>query len=620
MRTRNLKLDPGSYNETDNTIEVVVATEAPMRCMDWGGITWDEILLCRDDAVDLARLNSGAPFLNAHNAWNLSAILGVVVPGSARTENGQLLARIQLSSADVDKAIVDKIKAGLIRNISVGYNVSRWLVDKNGPIEIRSAERWEPLEVSAVPVQADKQAQVRSEKNMGTETEGTGTAEVSGNVVDIQRARDARSLGILQAARKLGLPSEQAEVLIANEAVTLDGARAAMIDTVAERADAAGITSGTRVVAGADATDAFVDGVTEAFARRAFPRGFKGEPSEKARPYMRLGCADLARECLEQRGVSTRGMGRIDTIDAALRYRSLGAMSGADLSNVLGNVQSKILIKAYAEAPALWREICLEVPLADFKTARAVLMSGLPNLQEKLTGGEFKTVSLADTGESYGLGTKGLVIRFTRQMVINDDLNALARIPIIVGRSVARTRNHMVFALLASNPEMEDGELVFSAAHANLQASGAPPDADEVVAMWAMMKEQRGFGADGTDDDQKLDLAPHCWVGSTTTGPALDLLLNPLGRLVPIEVANVVPGVVEGRHVITTAYLAGKPWYAIGNPQDVDFIHACNLQGAEGPQTEVLAPQEFDGSATKVWDDFGCKIVDFRGAVRNDGE
>jgi len=49
--------------------------------------------------VRLKRLSTGAPFLKVHEAHDLDAVIGSVVPGSARIENGQGIARIRLSAS-----------------------------------------------------------------------------------------------------------------------------------------------------------------------------------------------------------------------------------------------------------------------------------------------------------------------------------------------------------------------------------------------------------------------------------------------------------------------------------------------------------------------------------------
>ena len=58
---------------------------------------------------------------------------------------------------------VQKIREGVIRNVSVGYWVHRYenLPDE-GDEQVKIAVDWEPLEISAVPVPADAGAQIRS--------------------------------------------------------------------------------------------------------------------------------------------------------------------------------------------------------------------------------------------------------------------------------------------------------------------------------------------------------------------------------------------------------------------------------------------------------------------------
>ena len=80
-----------------------------------------ERLLMGDNNVRLGRLNAGAPFLDTHNSESLGDVLGAVAPGSARIENGVGIATIKLSSAAADADHVQKIRDGVIKNVSVGY-------------------------------------------------------------------------------------------------------------------------------------------------------------------------------------------------------------------------------------------------------------------------------------------------------------------------------------------------------------------------------------------------------------------------------------------------------------------------------------------------------------------
>lgn len=154
-----------SFDEADNTIEVIWTTGAAVRRWDWRRERYySEVLEVTPKSVRLDRLNAGAPFLDTHDDWSLRSVLGSVVPGSAKVANGVGTARVKLSRSEQDAAIVEKIRDGIIRNISVGYAIHKVVkTDANGDgidDEWRVVD-WEPLEISAVPVPADAGSQIR---------------------------------------------------------------------------------------------------------------------------------------------------------------------------------------------------------------------------------------------------------------------------------------------------------------------------------------------------------------------------------------------------------------------------------------------------------------------------
>lgn len=159
---------PTSYDPATNTIDVIWTTGATVRRRDYArDVVYDEVLSLAPGHVRLDRLNAGAPLLDAHDDRRLAAVIGGVVPGSARIENGLGLARVKLSAAASDADVTGKIRDGIIRNISVGYAVHEWRVSTgdNGADETRTATDWEPLEISAVPVPADAGSHFRSQRD-----------------------------------------------------------------------------------------------------------------------------------------------------------------------------------------------------------------------------------------------------------------------------------------------------------------------------------------------------------------------------------------------------------------------------------------------------------------------
>ena len=111
----------------------------------------DEELSLDPAHVRLDRLNAGAPFLKVHELDTLDAVIGSVVPGSARIENGRGIALVRISErADVEPIWRD-IQAGHIRAVSIGYQVHRFEVSKpEAARELWRAVDWTPFEVSAV--------------------------------------------------------------------------------------------------------------------------------------------------------------------------------------------------------------------------------------------------------------------------------------------------------------------------------------------------------------------------------------------------------------------------------------------------------------------------------------
>ncbi len=163
LQLRTSPLAASSFDASDNTVDVTWTTGAAVLRQDYSG-PFTEVLDVSPKAVRLGRLNAGAPFLNTHASGDLADVIGSVVPGSAKIAGGRGTCRILLSNARSSAAIIENIKAGVIRNISVGYliHADRWTEGAKGAPPTRTVTDWEPLEISAVPIPADAGAQIRA--------------------------------------------------------------------------------------------------------------------------------------------------------------------------------------------------------------------------------------------------------------------------------------------------------------------------------------------------------------------------------------------------------------------------------------------------------------------------
>jgi HK97 family phage prohead protease len=164
---RDIEIRASSFEDASNSVEVIWTTGATVRRFDWRDeIYYDEELVVDQSSIRLDRLNNGAPLLVTHDDWSLKSVIGTVVSGSAELRDGKGFARVRLSVAEGHRDIVANIKAGIIKNISVGYRIHKiQKIENAGKTPVWRVVDWEPLELSAVPVPADTGAQIRGDKS-----------------------------------------------------------------------------------------------------------------------------------------------------------------------------------------------------------------------------------------------------------------------------------------------------------------------------------------------------------------------------------------------------------------------------------------------------------------------
>jgi hypothetical protein len=160
-----LRAEVGSIDEEKRTVAVILSTGAGVERYDWmAGKRYIEKLSMKPEHIRLARLNGGAPLLDSHSAWSVGDILGVIEPGSARVEKGQLLATVRFSTRESVEEIWQDVRGGIIRNLSIGYRTYKFEEDdsKSNKLPVRTAVDWEPYEGSLVGMPADTGARVRN--------------------------------------------------------------------------------------------------------------------------------------------------------------------------------------------------------------------------------------------------------------------------------------------------------------------------------------------------------------------------------------------------------------------------------------------------------------------------
>jgi len=641
---------PSTANAEERTVEVVFATDAPVRRYDWRNDTdFNEVLSFAKGHVRMERLNNGAPVLNDHS--NYTGVTGVDgqigVVESARIEQGRGVAVIRLSKREEVEPIWQDIQDGIIRSISVGYQVHAYerspIIDGETPTY--KAVDWEPMEISLVPMPADVQSKIRGEEspdkyevniinNNNNEMEQEKEIQVPPVAVvppvapvapvDTEAVRKAaveternRVKEINEAVRKAGLTADFAVKFIDN-GQTLDECRAAIIDEFAAQDPNAG-TRGTAV--GRDLeTEGFRAAMTDAILlRTATPAGEEVRKDDarmrNANQFKGMTLLEMAKRSLERRGVKTQGMDKMEVVGHALRAVS----NTSDFPILLGNVLHKTLLGAYVAAADTWRSFCAVGTVSDFRAHNFYRTGGLASLDIVPEGAEYRRLAIGDgTKETTTAKTRGAIIDISRQMIINDDMGAFNRLATSLGRSAARSIEVAVYALLAENsglgPTMSDTYTLFHANHGNIGGGDAIAEA-ALIADKVLMKSQMDInGVDYLDLEPNVLLVPIALEDTARRLNESQFIVNSNGN-------GTIPNLVNGlfRQVVGTPRLSGTRRYMFADPTMEPVIQVSFLDGNQNPYLEMQNEFGTDGVSWKVRHDFGVDAVGWRGAVTDAG-
>lgn len=424
-----------------------------------------------------------------------------------------------------------------------------------------------------------------------------------------------RSSDILSAVRAAKLDNDFAQTLIDDETITIEHARAKIIDKLAANGTQNLPTNvgNPTVNADADEVDKFRAAATVGLALRSgqvAEKEFKPEEISAARQFRGMKLIQLASECLERSGVKTRGMD-----DREISKRAITS-STSDFPVLLENVLNKTLLASYTAVPDTWRKFCMTGTVGDFRTYKRLRMGSLSRLDQIGENGEIKTKKIPDAeSNSIAANTFANMINISRKMIINDDLQAFGRLTAQLGRAAARSIEIDVYALLAANPTMSDGVALFHATHANLIATGVVPTAIAFDAMRVKMASQQ----DPSSNDY-LDLRPEVLlIGLANGGTAKvinDALYDP-DTANKLQKPNLAKGIFN--NIVDTARITGTEYYAFANPDQEPVIEVAFLNGVQTPYLEQEQSFEQLGLQWRVYLDYGVAAVGWRGAVKNPG-
>jgi hypothetical protein len=201
------------------------------------------------------------------------------------------------------------------------------------------------------------------------------------------------------------------------------------------------------------------------------------------------------RECYIQVTGDTRVTGLLRNCDQVLLRESLESSSFDD---VLGDSITRRMIKDYRAGSTygVWRQVVTIVPINDFRTQERTRFGGygdLPAVAEK--GPYLALTSPTDEKATYAVTKRGGTEDVTLEMIKNDDVGVIMRIPIKLSRAAQRTLAKFVLDFLVDNPTVYDSIALFHASHGNL-GSTALAAATLAAGRLAMLKQQEAGSSD----------------------------------------------------------------------------------------------------------------------------
>jgi len=287
----------------------------------------------------------------------------------------------------------------------------------------------------------------------------------------------------------------------------------------------------------------------------------------------------------------------------------------ASFSYLLGTSMNKRLLKDYQAWPAEWMRFTTIVPIRDFKQQSRVRLGAFGSLPIVAEDSAYSAVTLTDSAATYVPQKRGNLVTVSREVIINDDLQAIKQIPTKLAVAAAYTLAEFVYAFLSGNPTIYDGSALFSSGspHNNLGAAALSTAA--MQAGVTAMREQTNYAG------KRLGLRPRFlvvppeleWTSMVVTKSAgipgsNNNDINPmLGYVVPI---------------VSPQLSSGTQWFLVGDPREIDTIEIGFVGGQVNPALFIQDLPLFGLNFTqdvvtyKIRHEYGGAVVDFRGLYR----
>lgn len=458
----------------------------------------------------------------------------------------------------------------------------------------------------------------------------------------IKRALDAdqKRRNEIQAAVTLAKLERSFADELCNSGVTVANANKRIIERMATQPLGSSVGADVRVTASADDKfhNAILDGLVMRSAKSAGVKRnlYSGDQAaDGAQDFAKLNLKRIAHAFMQRAGAPVERMSDVEISQAAMgnkhvlrKYRIERADFEAyhttgSFANVLLDAANKTLLAAYEEAPYSWSLWARTgAPAEDLKKLYRTRFSEAPNPEEVPEGHDYPEKAMSDSKESYSVAKYGESFTVSWETIVNDDLDAISRVPAMHGNAMRRLQNKKVYEVLTSNPTMGDGYSLFSSSHAsgdNTSGAAAAPSVTTLNAAFVKMMTQKGLTTDAI-----INVVPRFLIVPVAYSATALELVNSTSYVL----ANSNQGVqniygIGGSRPLTVVVdpqldaNSSTNWYLAADTAQIDTVELTFLSGEESPVLESEWNMKNDTYLYKIRQTFGVKAIDWRGLFRN---
>lgn len=630
--TREIVVDEIQVHDDSRTMTLSFASETPYE--RWFG---PEVLCVDETAMNMQRFQDGLGCLLFNH--DRDKVIGKIE--RAWLEDNRAYAEVTFDDDEFADSIFNKVKSGTLKGVSVGYRVGEYTdvhIDESfaqgrikGPCYV--ASKWEPYEISIVSVPADTTVGVNRSLNdfnvvsmiQEKEISEMGEEQNQINEVGTDQQRQGETPSVTPAA-SAEVPQDNAR-----------GAETVLRAIEEERARVSNISELCRHF-GVNATDYINNGVSLAEAQRSvlaiveerkvpkanFEMGQQEEDKYRdamsdaillrggvqlenvapgAQELRGMRVRSMFEEVLAREGVAnTHRMGEEELLRAALTGTS-------SLPGILSAAANKSMAKGYQAAQTTFEQFTTVGSNTDFKEATRYRLSEAGSLLEIKENGEFVQDELTEGSAKTKVLTYGRGFSFTRQMIVNDDLSALTRIPSLYAAQAKRGINRLVYKALA--------EAKFTAKDGNLAATGAALSLATIDEARQAMRKQKNLRG-----EEFLNITPKYLIVPTKSEFLARQLLTSTSdpNATHYGVTNPLMGSLQ---IITDAELDAldtDAYYFLADQMLMDTIEVTYLNGNQRPVIESQVAFDTLGIRYRIYMDYGVTVVDTKGIYKNAGK